>query len=76
MYWVKRHDHPYTDFSTYHKCRDFKAVTTGAEENQVDMGDGWKGHLEKPEGAVELEEPRERVKTDLVKGNWSRQGSR
>ncbi len=57
MYWVKRHDHPYPDFSTYHKCRDFEAVTKWAQENQVDMGKGWKGHLDKPDGAVELEEP-------------------
>lgn len=57
MYWVKRHDHPYPDFSTYHKCRDFEAVATWARENQVDMGEGWKGHLEKPDGTVELEEP-------------------
>ena len=57
MYWVKRHDHPYPDFSTYHKCRDFEAVKDWAQENQVDMGEGWKGYLEKPDGAVELEEP-------------------
>ena len=57
MYWVKRHDHPYPDFSTYHKCRDFEAVKDWARENQVDMGEGWKGYLEKPDGAVELEEP-------------------
>lgn len=57
MYWVKRHDHPYPDFSTHHKYRNFDAVRTWAEENQVDMGEGWKGYLEKPEGAVELEEP-------------------
>ncbi len=57
MYWVKRHDYLYPDFSTYHKCRDFEAVTKWAQENQIDMGKGWKGHLDKSDGAVELEEP-------------------
>ena len=56
IYWIKRHDLAYPDFSTYHKCRDFEAVKTWAQENEVDMGEGWKGHLDKPEGAVELEE--------------------
>jgi len=57
MYWVKRHDHPYPDFSTQHKCRDFQAVWAWARENQVNMGKGWTGVLRKPEGAVELEMP-------------------
>ena len=43
MYWVKRHDHPYPDLNTYHKCRNFKAISVWAEENQVDMGKCWKG---------------------------------
>ena len=57
MYWVKKHDHPYPDWSTYHKCRDFYAVTKWVQENQVEMGKDWKGYMEKPEGAVELEKP-------------------
>lgn len=28
-----------------------------AEESQVDMGEGWRGYLEKPGGAVALEDP-------------------
>ena len=43
MYWVKRHDHPYPDFSTTHKCRDFAAVWDWARDNQVQMGEGWDG---------------------------------
>lgn len=57
MYWVKKHDHPYPDFNTYHNCRSFDAVVEWARDNEVDMGEGWKWYLEKPSGAVELEWP-------------------
>ena len=57
MYWVKKHDHPYPDWSTHHKCRDFHAVTKWVQENQVDMGKNWKGYMEKPVGAAELDKP-------------------
>ena len=55
MYWVKRYDHPYPDFNTEHKCRDFDAVWRWAQERQVVMPDGVP--IKKPDDADEMELP-------------------
>ena len=52
MYWVKRHDHPYPDFDTEHKCRDFEAVRRRTSFNQVVLLDGVT--IIKPEDAAEM----------------------
>lgn len=54
MRWVKKHDHPYPDFNTVHKCRDYDAVWRWLQEHQVDVSGGW---IVKPEDAVELDLP-------------------
>lgn len=55
MYWVKHHDHPYPDFSTTHKCRDFSRVWQWANENQVDTYESTR--VPRPDDAVQLEVP-------------------
>ena len=55
MYWVKHHDHPYPDFSTKHKCRDYGRVWQWADENQVRTYEF--SRVPRPDDAVELEVP-------------------
>ena len=55
MYWVKHHDHPWPDFSTVHKCRNFDSVWEWASKNQMNLSEGFK--LQRPADVVDLDSP-------------------
>jgi hypothetical protein len=55
MFWVKHHDHPWPDFNTVHKCRNFDAVLEWVIENQVDLPDGV--NMTRTEDTIDLETP-------------------
>ena len=55
MYWVKKHDHPWPDFSTTHKCRNFDDVLDWVDKNQVIVPENFK--IQKPPDAFELPVP-------------------
>ena len=55
MYWVQNHDHPWPDFSTTHKCRNFDAILDWVDKNQVVVPKGFK--MVKPSDAFELQSP-------------------
>ena len=55
MYWVRHHDHPWPDFSTNHKCRDFGPVLDWVDRHQVIVPEDFK--MMKPDGAFELSSP-------------------
>lgn len=55
MFWVKHHDHPWPDFSTTHKCRNFDATWQWVKSHGVQVPEGYV--LERPNDALELELP-------------------
>ena len=55
MYWVKNHGHPWPDFSTTLKCRNFEDVWQWVKEHQVSVPEDYR--LTRPAEATELEVP-------------------